>query len=296
MSFGLKPVVLLGAARSGTKIMRDALSVATGVPAVPYDIGYVWRYGNESVDHDCLQPEDIRPRTRRLVQSYLSRYADADGRLIEKTVGNTLRVGFVADLMPNAVYVHLVRDGVDVAESTRRQWQEPADIDYLRDKVRHFPARMVPTYGRKYALSVIRQRLSKDHRVATWGPRYRGIDADLQTADLLTVAARQWRESLSSASTDLHALDLPMIEVRYEDLVSAPAKTLRQVAAFAGSEPDDAAIERASATVRTGRAGAGALALSERELMRLDGEIGDFLVHWGYSRASTRTSDRHRDE
>ena len=99
--------------------------------------------------------------------------------MIEKSVGNTLRVGYVAEIVPDAIFVHLVRNGVDVAESTRRQWQSPVEYGYLRDKVRHFPLRMVPTYGRSYAASLLRRRLAGDGRVASWGPRYPGIDRDL---------------------------------------------------------------------------------------------------------------------
>lgn len=292
MTAPLMPIVLIGAARSGTKVMRDSLSVATGIPAVPYDVGYIWRYGNDAAIDDCLQVADIRPRTRRLVESFLARYADADGRLIEKTVGNTLRVGFVADLLPGAVYVHLVRDGVDVAESTRRQWQEPADVSYLRDKLRHFPMRLVPTYGRKYALSMLRRRLAHDSRVATWGPRYRGIDADLASVDLLTVCARQWRESLQMASADLAALGAPVIEVRYEEFIKQPGETLRRVARFAGLKPDDRNIETAASMVRPDRAGTGSNNLSDAELQTLDAEIGDLLVDWGYQRPAMRKSGR----
>lgn len=284
MTRTLKPLVVLGAARSGTKIMRDTLSTATGVPAVPFDIGYVWRYGNEAIDHDCLSASDIRPRTRRLVASYLDRYADSDGRLIEKTVGNTLRVGYVSELLPNAHYVHLVRNGVDVAESTRRQWQEPADIGYLRDKIRHFPLRAAPTYGRRYALSLMRRRFAKDNRVATWGPRYAEIDTDLETTDLLTVSARQWRASVQRASADLERLGLPVVEVRYEDLVANPREVLSRVGSFAGLDITEPNLDVAARLVRPGRAGAGSAALSDAELAGLDAEIGGLLADLGYAR------------
>ena len=61
MTQQLEPIVLIGAARSGTKILRDALATALGVPQVPYDVGYVWRYGNE--------PSRRRTRPRRRAAS-----------------------------------------------------------------------------------------------------------------------------------------------------------------------------------------------------------------------------------
>ena len=107
-------------------------------------------------------------------------------------------------------------------------------MGYLRAKIRHFPLRMVPTYGRRYALSLLHRRWAEDGRVATWGPRYPGIDADLRDEGLLTVCARQWRTSVETATRDLDATRRPVLEVRYEDLVARPAEVLAEVASFCG--------------------------------------------------------------
>ena len=64
--------------------------------------------------------------------------------MIEKTVGNTLRVGYVAEIVPRVRFVHVIRDGVDVVDSSRIQWQTPPDTGYLREKIRHFPLRLAP--------------------------------------------------------------------------------------------------------------------------------------------------------
>lgn len=278
----LRPVVLIGAARSGTKITRDALAMAVGVPAVPYDVGYVWRYGNDRHPDDRLLAEDVRPRTRRLVHSFLGRYTRSDGLVIEKSVGNALRVGYVAEIVPDAIFVHLVRNGIDVAESTYRQWKSPVEYGYLREKLRHFPVRMVPTYGLGYATSLVRRRVAADGRVASWGPRYAGIDQDLHTEDLLTICARQWRESVTLALEDLATVDAPVIEVRYEDLVSDPASQLRRLASFAGLPVQESALLAAAATVRGDRAGAGGRSLTPADLGTLDHEIGGLMKVVGY--------------
>ena len=227
----LRPVVLIGAARSGTKIMRDSLAVALAANAVPYDVGYVWRYGNESREDDCLTPADIRPRTRSLVRRFLAGYAGPDGRVVEKTVGNTLRVPFVADLLPEAVFVHLVRDGVQVADSARREWQAPVDLRYLAAKARHFPLRLVPTYGRKFLVSATAgrwraSRASGTKHADTWGPRYPGIHRDLAEEGLLTVTACEWRTCVEMATRDLAAVPNQVVSLRYESLVADPEGTL----------------------------------------------------------------------
>ena len=207
--------------------MRDVLAAAADVGAVPYDVNFVWKHGHGSVPHDVLDPASLTARHRRFVTQYLDRYAAGSPPVVlEKTVGNTLRVPYLAAMFPDASFVHLVRDGVDVIESTRRQWQEPTDRGYLVEKGRHFPLRLLPTYGVSFARAQLRGRASGDEAssVRSWGVRYPGIDADVRTEPLLTVCARQWRESVCRAAAALEAVSAPVVQVRYEDLVVAPAR------------------------------------------------------------------------
>jgi hypothetical protein len=44
-----RPVIILGAARSGTKYLRDILATAPNAARVTYGINYIRRYGSE--DH-----------------------------------------------------------------------------------------------------------------------------------------------------------------------------------------------------------------------------------------------------
>lgn len=282
MNAPLRPVVVLGAARSGTKILRDALSVATGVPAVPYDVGYVWRHGNEGAPDDCQVPAEVTPRTRRLVRAFLARYADHEGRVIEKTVGNTLRIPYVAELVPDAMFVHVVRHGADVAESARREWQRPAEWDYLARKARHFPLRLLPGYGRKFVWgNTIGRRRQGGTHVPTWGPRYPGIDEDLERDGLLAVTARQWRSCVEAARRDLWAVDC-RADIRYEDLVEDPHATLQGVADALGWHVAPADLDRAAHMVRPGHAGAGRARLTDEELSLVDAELGDLLKELGH--------------
>jgi len=277
-------VVVIGAARSGTKIMRDSLATATGAGVVPYDIGYVWRFGSPDHQDDVLDPGQLTPRTRKFITSFIDKYAGGSGTVIEKTVGNTLRVPYVTAVLPHATYIHLIRNGVDVAESTYRQWQEPVDCRYLADKLRHFPVRLIPSYGRRYATSLLRRRVAPDGRLATWGPRYPGIDADLRECDLLTVCARQWRESVGRARRDLEGLGVPVIEVRYENLVTDPWGEVARVSQFCRLPTSEASHSRASSAIAPGRTGNDSRALGTAELVRLDAEIGPLLTELGYQR------------
>lgn len=278
-------VVLIGAARSGTKVVRDALSHAAGAGAVPYDIGFVWRAGHQQHPDDVLDPAWLTPRAKKFVAGFVDGYAAGQPpAVIEKTVGNTLRVPYVAEVLPDAVFVHLIRDGVDVAESTLRQWREPADYRYLARKIRHFPLRLAPTYGRRYVQSLVRRRAADDRRVATWGARYPGIEDDLVAAELLTVCARQWRESVSRARQDLGASEVPTIEVRYERLIANPREELARMSEFCGLGTSLESLAGAAAKIEPGRGGQGRRALPAADLALLDVEIGDLLTELGYDR------------
>jgi len=65
------PVILLGAGRSGTKFLRDILDASNDIAVIPFDIGYVWRYGNENLEHDELTPEMINHRTVKFIKRIL---------------------------------------------------------------------------------------------------------------------------------------------------------------------------------------------------------------------------------
>lgn len=281
----VKHVVVIGAARSGTKILRDVLAEATGVGKVPYDIGYVWLYGNEDFPDDVIAPATVPEKNRAFIRKFVDRYAAGNPpAVIEKTVGNALRVPTVAAVFPDAAFVHLIRDGVDVIESTQRQWTEPTEMGYLLDKLRHFPARLIPRYGVRYAKSTFRQRLRHDKRIGSWGSRYPGMDHDLTTESLLTVCCRQWRESVQLATADLRSLDLPVIEVRYEQLISDPNGQVAAVAEFARLRVSPDLQASAVRTVKPGRQGTGRLALSAADLATIDAEVGDLLETLGYDR------------
>lgn len=224
-------VFLLGAARSGTKFLRDTLASSNDVAAIPYDINYIWRHGNENVDDDALQPSDVNERGRKHIRDSIERLAtDSAGSrpiILEKTVSNSLRVDLLREIYPAAKFIYLERDGRDAAESSHRQWTAPNDRRYLLDKVRYFPVREW-----RYALWFAKN-LANRNRQPIWGPRYPGIEEDVVRDPLPAVCARQWQQSVQGwhDRTPHPALEL---EVRYEDIFAAPETELRRICDFIG--------------------------------------------------------------
>lgn len=248
----VETVIILGAARSGTKFLRDTLASSNAVCSVPYDVNYIWRHGNESHPDDAIPPVRCNEDMRRYIRSNLERFAQTGGRgkvcriLLEKTVSNTLRVPFVDRVFPDAKFVHLIRDGRAVIESSSRMWASPADIRYLFRKIRYFPFGDI-----KYAVWFFGQLLrGRRSSRAIWGPRYPGIEQDLSDKTVLEVCATQWVSCVRQTAAALGELDPNRVfTLRYEDLVADTA-VLQELCRFIGIPDPEVVLEAFRRTVR----------------------------------------------
>ncbi len=190
-------------------------------------------------------------RDRAFIADYVDRYsAGSPPSVIEKTVGNTLRVPYVASVLPDATFVHLVRNGIDVAESTMRQWREPADYRYLARKVRHFPlahAADLRSRVRRVPAPPPRLRRRAGVQLGAALPGHRRRPPQRETC------SRSARGSGASRSCerprDLETVDAPVIQVRYEDLVDRPREVLARVADFCSLSATDAELAQAAGRV-----------------------------------------------
>lgn len=219
----LSPIILIGAARSGTKFLRDVLASGTGTAAVPYDVNFVWRYGSEGATDDVLDPSTLTEKRKLFIRKTLRSLAKADPNdiLIEKTVASTLRVPFIEAVFPDARYIHLIRDGREVAESAMRQWKSPPDWSALLRKVREIPVQnfsYVAWFGWNFIKGLSMGRKGGN----VWGPRFPGINAMAESGPLSRVCACQWLESYTRASADLQRVDnaeTRVFTIRYENMI-----------------------------------------------------------------------------
>lgn len=219
----LKPVFIIGAGRSGTKFLRDTLAASPEVARVPYDVGYIWRYGNEGLSHDEIDVQGVSEKSikwmRRKIPQMIDRSVEKPDAhvLVEKSVPNSLRPLLLHRAFPEATFIHLVRDGRAVTESAMRLWQMPPERGYLMDKVRYFPWGNM-RYGVWYIWNQISGLLRKKPPI--WGPRYKGIEEDVGKDPLHIICAKQWYYCVSTAFRQLQEIpEEQVITVRYEDLM-----------------------------------------------------------------------------
>jgi hypothetical protein len=222
-----RAVIVIGAARSGTKFLRDLIGASASCRVVPYDVNYIWRIENEELPHDVLAVGNCSPGIATKIRRNLSAIAlparassNSQSFLVEKTVSNCLRVPFVEEVFPDALYVHLLRDGRDVVESSVRMWKEPVRLGHLLRKVRHFPLSNL-SYAIWYMKNIAGGLLTRDQGVKIWGVRYAEIEEDIKRLSVPEVCAMQWRKCVEKPIGDLAAVSpARVIEVRYEALTS----------------------------------------------------------------------------
>ncbi len=239
-NYQYQPVILIGAARSGTKLVRDLISTHPQADKVPYDVTYIWRLGNEAVPHDELGVEMLTPEIRQRIIDKISSFSSGAPFLVEKTVENCVRVPYVHAIFPDARFIQLVRDGRDVVESVYREWTSPPDWGYIFKKARTYPLLDAFGYAKGYTSSVLRKVVTRDRTKTndTWGARYKGIAEDLANRDLLEVCAAQWVRSVEMSWSALSCLPAEQVlTIHYEAFVQAPAEHLKRIAKFIGLDP-----------------------------------------------------------
>ena len=282
----MNPVILLGAGRSGTKFLRDTLGVSSRVAVIPYDVGYIWRYKNESCPHDEFTLDMLSDSIKKYVREVLPRLIDRDDHFeptvfIEKTVTNAVRASFVHAIYPEAKFIHLIRDGRAVSESAMRMWNAPPDRGYLLEKLRYFPWRNY-RHAIWYVGNQIKGRLSSGRGQLTWGALYNGILEDAKTLPLEVVCARQWKKCIEITQQQLREVKPEnVLEVRYEDLMQT-SQSISKVCEFLDLEDVGKVIRRYESIVNIGNVEKWKDSLSATQLEMINNEIGPLNSSLGY--------------
>ena len=173
-------------------------------------------------------------------------------RLVEKLPINAFRTGWLAGMFPDALFVHLIRNGLEVAASIARQAER----------------------AQWFSFADYKWRLLADCARERGEAGLVGLCGDGFHRGLL-----EWRLSVSTALADLAEVPAErQLEIRYERLLEQPVEVCRLLEDFIGvrHEPIMAAFAEAKLSRRSPPQGLVAL---PPDAQRIAGEL---LARLGY--------------
>lgn len=267
-------------------MLRDLLIELPGVGTWPCDeINYIWRHGNVQYPSDEFTPQMAMPEVRTYIRNQFDKIAKVENldTVIEKTCANSLRVGFIDNVIPDAKYIFIVRDGMDVVSSALKRWKATLDIPYILKKVRYVPPSDLPYYASRYLLHRLYKLTSKEKRLARWGPVINGMDTLLEQYSLPEVCALQWKSCVENAERDISTIPAEnILRVKYEEFVDEPVTEFVRLADFLNKKIPTAFDEYLYQNVRKDSVGKGRkdLGAAEEEKVRI--LIKDTLKMYGY--------------
>jgi len=263
------PVVIIGAGRSGTNMLRDMLTALDGFGTWPCDeINPIWRYGNASWPNDEI-PRECASGPSGYIRQAFGRIWRETGQprfVVEKTCANSLRVPFVDAVIPEAYYIHIIRDGVDVVASAQKRWRgemELASLPYYWAKIKYAPLGDLPRYGWSFLKNRFSMAQSAEKRMDIWGPRFAEMDAMCETgASLDAICAMQWMACVEAAEESFAAMpEDKVLTLRYEAVTMDPAAALSSILMFLGEDRSKEMVAQAVEHVSGGSVGKGRKAL-----------------------------------
>jgi hypothetical protein len=256
-----RPIFIVGAPRSGTTFLGNSLG---RLPEVSYHseprlTKAAAQYVYDSTWSERWSAAVFRVSYRALLLATL----EGGRRFAEKNPENSFLVPFLAATLPTAQFVHIVRDGRDAAVShAEKPWLAAASAGSGR----------------------------VGHARQSFGPHARWWVEEDRREEFATVpdivrTAWCWRRFTEAALDGLTALPPErVIEVRYEDVVTDPMAAADMLADFLGATPAGLqALREGLAGARRSSVGRWRNALSQDQVIEVEGEIRPLLTRLGYA-------------
>ncbi|KXB09403.1 hypothetical protein AKJ60_00335 [candidate division MSBL1 archaeon SCGC-AAA385M11] len=267
-------------------MLRDCLTAIEGVATWPCDeINYIWRHGNRDHPTDEFPSELVSPYVRRYIRNKFAKLSKrySAKHVVEKTCANSLRVGFVDEVLPEAKCIFLVRDGRDVVASALKRWKASLELGYILKKARFVPFRDVPYYSINFITNRIYKIFSQEKRLSSWGPIFFGMSEMLQYCELPEICAIQWQRCVERSSIQLNKINnKQVLYLSYEEFVSNPDKLMHNILDFLDIKTNKYEINNAIKNVSGSSIGTWKDRLSEREIEVVTSIIKSTLNYYGY--------------
>lgn len=224
----LKPIIILGAPRSGTNMLRDILCQHKSLVTWPCDeINPIWKYGNYN-HTDELKSYHLTERIDNFIKNQFYEIRNSSLKIVvEKTCANTLRPEFIYNIFPDAKFIFIYRNGYDCAISAKKKKIKQFDFNYQFRKLKYAPIQSIPTLISEKFVSKI------------WGPNYNGMLNDLKYLNNIEISSKQWMKCNRSVLNFIKEFPNANIKlINYEKLVSNPTLLLKEILDFLSPDVD----------------------------------------------------------
>lgn len=272
-------IIIIGAARSGTNMMRDTLVKFDDFATWPCDeINYIWRYGLKSEKDDVFFTSQVTEEKKKFINKKFNwiRKKYNVQNVIEKTCANSLRVDYINELVEDAKYVFIFRDPIDVVSSAEIRWKAKLDIKYILEKARFIPIKDLPYYASSYFLNRIKKIFNKEKRLSYWGPKYKGFEKDASALTALEISAVQWLKSVESSEKSFLKMDKSKyIAIDYNEFVESPKEQLEKILEFLGCDIDEQEISKSVSNITNKSIGKGYKVLTDEEMEKVNSIVGN---------------------
>jgi hypothetical protein len=122
------PVFVVGCPRSGTTLLFNILERSAHLSSFRQESHWVWEFMHPPEhrnDHSQrLHAEDLTSRSERFIRACYGA-AFGRGRFVDKCPTNSMRIGAVKEIFPEAKIVCITRNGPDNVSSLIDTWRDP---------------------------------------------------------------------------------------------------------------------------------------------------------------------------
>lgn len=277
------PIFIFGNTRSGTTIVQKVMSTHPDIVGW-YEPNALWLYADPGRIHDEFEESDATHRVKRYIRQRFLKYQKQHGNsiVLEKTPQNILRIPYVRAIFPEAKFLFIVRNPFSFISSVEYKWQRPVTGQGIVRRLKDMPISQLHHWVRRYLIQQINKRVLRRKYLSIWGPRYKGIQDDLKTHDLLTIIARQWSVPSMKAEKDMASFqDGQILRLKYEDFVDNPISDLERICAHCGLEMTNDLVKAAREMVKSDRK-IKWQRFDPRDLARIIPEISSEMQRHGY--------------
>jgi hypothetical protein len=277
------PIFLIGNYRSGTTIAQKLIGLHPDI-VTWYEPRTLWLYADPARRHDEFGKTDATAKVVSYIRGRFLEYQSRHGgrQIMENTPSNVLRVPFVHEVFPEAIFLYITRNPFSCISSMELKWQRTKTLKGLRRTLAVTPVTQLHYYAKDLIRQMISKKVLKRKYTPIYGPRYKGIDRDLKENDKLTVIARQWARGNRKAREDLARLGTGRVfSFRYEDLMEDPEPVLRRIYEHCGLRCTDDIVRTAKEMIDPGRQQKW-LRLDRKELTAIIPEIRDEMEFYRY--------------